>query len=501
MDRPKLFWFGKLPSDDEQKLIREHELELVVHQPGSDPDFRFGRAAIFWATDTYFGPATSCLREYLTNALNDGLYVVPVVSGVPGDLRLTEVSKIIKEADRYEALSDQHRIRSIPLDLHNLLHQILLHDPGPARNVQLDVNGGMRVTPEHRLLLERSFHDCSSIRLKSIASGFSGANTFIVDATLKESFAGPEPMPFFVKLGRSNKLKDEMQRFRIYAEHHVPWYLRPNFVAERSRYGIPEGVLVGTFVQDSKSLRDCIRTDGARYIKTLFEETLGGLRRQTFDGASAEQKTVVDALGDYCKPDNVPADRWRNAAALFGGAAIDPRDLWCRLLGLPTQNWRKSAIHGDLHGENVRIRKSDAIVIDFAQAGPGPACADLAQMEVWAAFDVPISEFVFDEWKAIVTYLYSSLGVGASFEDSNTVVGATWIQRVVGEIRRFATNSVLCEGEYKRVLAVYLLRQASFPPDEQFKIEDEQRRAYAYWLACRLVEALEAEASAVLTTA
>ena len=90
------------------------------------------------------------------------------------------------------------------------------------------------------------FHDCRSIRLEPIAPGYSGADTFIVKATLIDSNAGPEPVPYFAKLGRSDKMQAEWQAFRTYAEHHVQWYLRPNFVPERTTYGVNRGILVGT---------------------------------------------------------------------------------------------------------------------------------------------------------------------------------------------------------------------------------------------------------------
>ena len=175
--------------------------------------------------------------------------------------------------------------------------------------------------------------------------------------------------------------------------------------------------------------------------------------------------------------------------------------LWWRLLGLPEQDWRKSAIHGDLHGENVRVRKQDAIVIDFAHAGLGPASADLAQLEVWIAFDTSGDEPNRDEWKSVAAALYSPEGIEASLNNPGTVSAETWIHNAVAEVRALAVNSVTCKEEYKRVLAVYLLRQASFLAKAQFRDEDEYRLTFAYWLACRLVDSLEVAASATVAAA
>lgn len=499
MERVQLFWFGRSPTDVERKLVEAHDFVLVAPQPSDDPNFGFGCAALFWATDMHFRSAATCLKKYLSRALNDGLYVMPIVSGGDSDQRLQEIIEIVERTDPDRALAGQYRVRSAPVDLHSVLHQILRHAPGPAQNTSLMVDGGSHLGPEERLLLARAFHDCGHIRLEPIAPGWSGADTFIVYATLSQSNAGPEPMPFFVKLGHSGKLRDEMAKFRMYAEHHVPWYLRPNFVAERSIYGAPKGILVGTFVPDSTSLGECVRAgSGVCQIRSLFENTLAGLRRQRASGSTDNLPTVVDALAKYCDPDKVPQDRCDEAARIFNEELMGPDEVFWGLLGLPPQDWYECSIHGDLHGENVRVRKDDAIVIDFAHAGKGPACADLVHLEVSLAFDMADESLSRAEWTCTVDRLYSPEGIDASLNAPVTVSRTTWIDVSVGEVRACAAGFVTCNEEYKRVLAFYLLRQASFPAGDPLKDEDEYRRAYAYGLACRLVKSLEATASVPL---
>lgn len=492
MARLQVFWFGRDPSESDRELVSQHGFDLIVCAPGTDPDFRFGRAAIFWATDGDFAQTMSRLRNSLVRALNDGLYVVPVVSAVEGDLRLQEAGNILVRADPHGALSNSYRVRSAPLDMHQLMHQILQRDPGPARNITLDIRAEISLSDEDRQLLQRAFDDCSAIKLLPIAPGLSGADTFIVEAVLIDSNAGPSPMPFFVKLGASEKLSAEMAKFRMYAEHHIPWYLRPNFIAERSIYGLPKGILVGAFVKGSRSLAEHIRSgDGAPHIKNLFEETLSGLRGSFRSGVSAVQRSVVDALNDYCEHERVPEARWRSAADCFGGDQVDPKALWWQLLGLPEQNWLKTAIHGDLHGDNVRVRNGDAILIDFAHAAVGPACADLAQLDVWIAFDISELGPYGDEWRGKVHAFYSLEGIKSSLSDPQTGAPEDWIHSSISEVRIQASKCISGHEEYARVLAVYLLRQAIYPAKNAFLDEDEARRRFAYWLACRLVEALE----------
>ena len=497
MQRPQLYWFGKRPDEQQAALVQQHRLELRVQAIGQPPDFRHACAALFWATEGHFASAAVCLRDHIKSALDDGVYVVAVVSEAEDDERLKNVSKLFVDVDPSGARKSHYRVLSAPVDLHQLLHQVLMHAPGAARNTALTITGDVPVAQEGRFLLQRAFHDCTSVSLEPIAPGFSGADTFIVKATLKDSFAGPEPRPFFAKLGGSAALQKEMQAFCIFAEHHVPWYLRPNFVAEKTTYGVEHGILVGTFVQNSCSLAEAVRKpNGSRHIKSLFEETLMGLRQQKRTTTTAsDQRSVVSALKDFCKRENVPQERWESSANKFGGERVDPDTLWWSLLDLPRRGWLCSANHGDLHGENVRVRKEDAIVIDFAHACTGPACADLAHLEVSLAFDPSEGDAQGDTWRGMVMDLYESDAISASLTASAFVQEGTWIHKAVADIRGLVPDSVVDADEYKRVLAVYLLRQASYPPNKRFPEHDEYRRTFAYWLACRLTKSLQAEAS------
>lgn len=502
MDRAQFHWFGKHPDEAQAALVKEHGFNLLVHDHPSAPDFTYACAAFFWATDGSFSQAAPSLRDHLKAALNDGVYVVAVVSPAADFTCLQDVKELFSEADPNGAVKP-HRVLTEPVELHKLLHQVLVHTPGAARDVALDISGDVEVCEESRFLLQRAFHDCRAIKLESITPGFSKAETFVVRATLKDSFAGPEPRPFFAKLGVSTKLQDEMSAFRRYAEHHVPWNLRPNFIPERIAYGVESGILVGTFVPKSCSLAAAVRErDGAQHIRSLFAETLVGLRQQSQTTAVASQeRSVVSALKKFCKHEKAPPFRWKNAEQLFGGSAVDPRHLWWRLVDLPKRQWRMSAIHGDLHGENARIRKGDAILIDFAHACTGPASADLAQLEVSLAFDTMEGDDQGEAWRAVVTGLYEAQAIRASLQADAVTTGGTWIHEVVAEIRRIARASVTDEDEYMRVLAVYLLRHACLPTSEVHAVHDEYRRTFAHWQACRLTEHLQATTSVQEMTA
>lgn len=498
--RIRLLWFGKPPDQAQVDLIVQHGLHLTVHNDGETPDFQYARAAVFWATDNYFAEAAKCVREFVKAAIDDGVFVAPVVSVADDYVLLHELNKLLDAVDPHGARKAHHHLFTTPVDLHQVLHQFLLHDPGPVRKTDLVIEGEVKIEKEEDcFLLQRAFHDCSSIRLEPIAPGYSGADTFIVKATLIDSNAGPEPVPYFAKLGRSDKMQGEWQAFRTYAEHHVEWYLRPNFVSERTTYGVKRGILVGTFVQNSCALAEAVRKPGGtRHIRSLFLETLAALRRQNRT-IKPGKESVVSALVPFCDPSKVPEARWKQAADKFGGACTRADDLWYRLIGLPALDWRSSAIHGDLHGENVRVRKEDSILIDFAHASPGPACADLAHLEVSLAFDGRPGDEQGETWKQAVMELYTPEAIVASLPQPAAVKKDTWMQAAVAEIRALVPAAVANPAspeEYMRVLAVYLLRHASFRANKGDKGEDEYRRTFAFWLACRLAEHLRSMASA-----
>ena len=491
LERPKVLWFGRPPNEHDLREAKNRHLVIEAVPAGTVPVFRHARAAVFWATPPYFESTAEALEANLVAAIDEGLFLQIVVDG---EGQRKEVSRVLDTILPNGAPIDQHhRLRTVPVESHEGPNAALMHNPGPTANDRLEIKvpDDVALRPDQRLLLQRAFHDCKSIELQLITGGLSGALTLLVDATLADSNAGPRPMPFFAKLDAPGKLRKEMQRFEEFAEHHIRWYLRPNFVAERRIYAVHQGILVGTFVHPSKSLWEVVLAgDGPRHIRSLFEETLVVLRQEPKTSGPEIPGSVVEPLEQFCNHARVPTPRVE-AAKAFGGTVHEPRSLWRKLIGLPKQKWRRSAIHGDMHGGNVFVRKEDAIVIDFAHATTGPMSADLASLEVWLAFKIPLDRAIDrDRWLQDTDRVYRPESIdlaiaGLSLEQTNGVAHSC-----VREIRLLAQDSTYSAEEYRRVLAVYLLRYASFPPDKNCREEDEFRRTYAYWLANRLVMAI-----------
>jgi hypothetical protein len=124
------------------------------------------------------------------------------------------------------------------------------------------------------------------------------------------------------------------------------------------------------------------------HTRALFKETLGVLRQDQHTADPAVHHSVVEPLAGFCKYSRIPPPRVEGAKQ-FGGEVHSPVSLWRKLLNLPARQWLRTSMHGDMDANNVRVRKADAIVIDFAHATNGPMCADLASLEVWLAFEWP----------------------------------------------------------------------------------------------------------------
>jgi len=497
MSRSQVIWFGRPAVEDEFREFGQRGLALRCLPRDGTPEIEFARACVFWATRPHFPEAIAALKEWAVEMADAGLLLFVVVEN---EEQLLDTRRVLQAVLPDFDNSNLHvklrmTLATSPVAAHEPAQAALMHDPGPSARAALEIvlPSGLKLGLQDVRLLQRAFHDCTRIELSPLGGGLSGADTFQVAATLIDSNAGSHPQPFFAKLGDKAKLRDELQRFRQYAEHHIAFYLRPNFLSARHILGVTRGVLVGNFVPGSISLWEAVRAgDGAAHIRSLFEDTLGALRDEHPRNLMNAAETVVGQLDPFCAYAGVPSARVE-AASDFGGLVLAPDALWRELLNLPNHRWRHSAIHGDMHGENVRIRKQDAIVIDFAHATTGPMSADLASLEVWLSLRAPFeNDASRAAWQVDMAHAYSLAGIEV------TVAGTTqprfekcsWLEECVAELRRQARGSTVSAEEYARVLAVFLIRAAVYPPWDEDPINDEVRRTYAYWLANRLVDDL-----------
>jgi hypothetical protein len=494
ISRKVVFWFGQAPSPDDQKEFANRGLTLR-HSLASDTIFNLDVACaiVFCGRPPYINDV--CARLSLAKAaLNAGLMVCLLADDAPTQ---THLEKHLP-SPLHPKLQSAVLPKTGAFAAHTLPQAILNHDAGPAANRTLEIalSPGISLDDDERFLLQRAFTDSRRIVLRRLSGGLS-AHTFFVQATLTFSEAGPRPMPFFVKLDKPKDIASELFNYEAYATQHIPWNLRPNIDARRCLMGIDRGILVGSFVDRSESLWAVAQKgDGARYIHGLFENTLMGWRGHA-DRLDTQRGTLATRLHDIFRYEEVQ-QRYIEAAAAHGMREA-PKALWEHLLDLREQEWREGIMHGDMHGENVRVRDNDAIVIDLAKTrANGPLSADLASLDVWLSFKVPAGTPLptREIWTAVVDDLYSPHGVREMPATESVDVGLDWLRACIRQTRMISAASCKESTEYATAVAIYLLRRATRAPDPfddpGRSAEDEYRRGYAFYLGARLVQELVA---------
>ena len=482
-----------MPLEKKEFENRGLSLKVVSDNDSPIPDLSIARGVVYCALPT-FVPQVRKWLGIAKDAFNHGLLVYLLADD---DTTQQHVGREVAEIP--DALVRNYRRRTGRREAHEVAENIARHLPGPAANPKLQINlsDGVTLFPHEQFLVTRAFSDCVSVALTPLSGGRS-ARTFSVRAELMDSVAGPRPLPFFAKLDGPSKIEEEYQRYEQFATHHIPWYLRPNLDAKRCIVGVEQGILVGAFVEYSESLWDAARKGrGGRYIHALFEDTLMGWRRQAH-GRDPVRGSLLDAFKDVFKPEKVNSIYVTRAESL--GDVKRPEELYEMLVNLPHQSWRNAPMHGDMHGENVRVRNNDAIVIDLAKTRQGPLSGDLASLDVWLSFQCPESSVGLptrEAWTEVVSNLYSSDSVNLLPELETKHIGLEWLHSCIRQIRMIAESTCECGTEYQTAIAIYLLRRTMFAPDAN-AAEDTYRRAYAFLLGSRLVEALvsELEASA-----
>ncbi|SEH87310.1 phosphotransferase [Tardiphaga sp. OK245] len=384
-------------------------------------------------------------------------------------------------------------VRTSP-DAATLAEGAARHDAGeiPRSDLKITVAGNREpIRKLDEVLFQRAFARCSEITLVELTGGRSGARVFAVHMTVDRSDAGIWPQPAFAKLDGKHKIDREYANYREYAARFIPFGLRPNVDCVIT--GSERSLLVGDFVDRSESLWDLARRNVAsNAITALVDETLGGWRDQAYANDPIEG-SVAQAMcrAHLWRPESVKPC-YVDRAEEFG-ARIEPDELLRRLKTL-TQTYREAPIHGDLHGENVRVRNGSAILIDLASVVRGPIVADLAALETWLAFEVPpeldSSQFEDCMWSAEIDRLYGPPAFRHPPGPPRPATDFAWMAGVVRQIRTLGIATQSCPTEYQSAVAVQLLHRCEWDDGPS---ADRFRRGYGYRVATALVADLVGE--------
>lgn len=355
------------------------------------------------------------------------------------------------------------------------------HPPDEAPNTALKIGGEAHVRPNHKILLQRAFAKFAAVDIAYMPEvGRSGATVYRAHATVYGD--GSWSLPYFVKIGERARILKEYNSYLLDVDPAVPFHLGPQLELERCCLGAHEGVIAGDYVDESESLLSCAR-DGraAAAIACLFDRTLHGWHGTW----RLETSSLVKMLAfpkNKMRPDRV--ERARILGAQKTHAELEK--LFKQRC--PLTSVRVGRIHGDLHAANVRVRGTDAVVIDFAATRPDyPLVYDAACLEA----SLLVEGFALDRrspgiWMESIKPLFENIRLDEQPPPLSPINQSAWFYACVRQIRLYARQMENGRGQYAAALVVALLRKANKDP-KLIAEPQASRRAVAYVLAERVL--------------
>jgi hypothetical protein len=463
------------------ELTNRQLVAKAVTASPSEAEIKSTCAAVFWF------PARGCsamIQILETDASKLVDYGIRLELIAPDDLTMSRLQDGLGPLLR---LPNVH-VRTAP-SIPALAEGIARHGAGEEPRTDLKIIVAHKREPIRTAdapLFQRAFPQCPKITLVELTGGLSDARVFAVHMVVDKSNAGIWPQPAFVKLDQNDKIEKEFQNYKAFADRFIPFGLRPNI--QSMIVGSGRSLLVGDFVDRSESLWTLVQRNVASHaITALVDETLGGWRQQGYaENVERGAVSVVMKKAGISSPDRIKHCYVERAADF--GVTIAPLALFDRLDRLD-QAYRLAPIHGDLHGDNVRVKAGQAILIDLASVSRGPLTADLAALDTWFAFQVPpgtdCERFEDEEWAAEIDRLYASTAFQHPPGPCDPASPLCWMANVVRQIRTMGIASQSCPMEYQTAVALQLLRRCQW---DDGPAADRYRRGYGYRIAVALAE-------------
>ena len=485
--RPEVLWFGPPPAAETVREFQHRNLNVRCCAAAATVEPANACAAVFRFGANLSEDVLRAANDHARSLVDHGLRIDFVADDDETMGRVQARSKPVLKLPGVTA-------RTAP-PAHSLAEKIARHDAGnrPHSALQIEVAGNCEpVRDVDKILFKRAFAHCSRIVLEELAGGLSEARVFAVHMTVHTSNAGAWPQPEFAKLDRLSKIETEYSNYKEYAERYIPFGLRPN-IHDRI-LGAERSLLVGNFVDRSDSLWNLARRNlVGRAVTSLIEETLGGWRDQAYvqdpvEGSVAQAMITARIL----RPERIRS-RYAEAATRLG-ITDEPQLVLDQLRSL-VQRYRTAPAHGDLHGENVRVRNDHAIVIDMASVvASAPLTVDLAALETWLAFQLPpeCEETQYEDvlWASEIDRLYAPEAFLHPPGPCDPTGKFCWMSTVVRQLRRMGIAIQSSSTEYQAAVAVQLLRRCQW---EDGPAADRYRRTKGYAVAAQLTRALTNE--------
>lgn len=508
--RKTVVWLGSQAPEDAQRVLteREYRVESYTSEKLRDAAYLPGISAVVF-TQQPDDPEriVNDLRNHAQQLLDFDCNIIlrsapaglQVLIGVVNELAIPIGGVPLPDATKLKFQNYQYGDPPAPCAQYfsdaatwvSVANFIAESPPGPAPNPNLaivvepviDADGkrhDVTLTDSEKILLRRAFSDCSNVHLSPITKGNSGVDVYRVCAELIGGLYGQWPQPHFVKLGNRKKILDEYTNYVGHVDPYVPFHLGPHLVRDRCCLGAKEGILVGDYVEESEDLCVCA-PDGrsAPAIACLFDRTLLGWHC----GARKEMTPISQGLLARFprKINSARMDKARELGATQDLASL--RLLFERCTSTPVL---VGPVHGDLHSGNVRVRATDAIIIDFLQHRDYPLVFDAACLEA----SLLVEGFANDrrspqEWMESLKPLYDSPPLDGIVSQANPANRSFWFHASVHQIRRYARQWECGPSQYAATLALAMLIKAV--KDADAPEHESYRRAGAYVIAEKIL--------------
>lgn len=506
--RKHVAWFGCVPPADGRQAFEDRGFKVTSCSAAqlNDTGFVSGLSAvIFVQSSDKAAQVGQYLSEYAERLLNYDCQVVlrpgsAELSDDPQLLRNTVDRLRLPETGFPERVPEEGKppkaVEAIPpppyvrffghfVPWGFIANKVAENPPGAAPNLILDISVDdvvKKLDSDAELLVRRAFSDCLNVHLVAMEGGHSGVRVYRAYAELAGGLHAQWPQPHFVKIGERATILKEYEMYEDDVDPYIPFHLGPHLIRERCCLGAKEGVLVGDYVEESESLRDCASQGrGATAIACLFDRTLLGWHRRW-----KEVQTPLSRGLNHRFPriNRIGNTRYARARAL--GATRDLNELRTLFQRCDSVPVLVGPIHGDLHAANVRVRATDAIVIDFCAHADFPLVYDAACLEASLLVDgFADDKRDIEEWLASVASLYDHPVTGRQLPHPNPKDRSCWFHACVRQIRRYARQWECREDQYAGALAVALLTKAV--KDKHAPEPEASRRAAAYVLAERVL--------------
>jgi hypothetical protein len=166
------------------------------------------------------------------------------------------------------------------------------------------------------------------------------------------------------------------------------------------------------------------------------------------------------------------------------GATTSFEELQAAVSAIPKSKMMIGPIHGDLHASNVRVRGTDAIVIDFLASKRGALLRDPATLEASLLVECLSEPTTLKAWVAQVDDLYAPANFDMSPPAGHPTSPAAWFRACIRLVRLQAREMERESGQYARALGMALVHKASKQTNDA---REAERRGAAYFFGARLL--------------